>query len=179
MTEFLFIDGAGGKSYFHAGLKLFGVRQRDKEHHDHIVHVKWLELQNLCACTDDLEVLYSDIVAADQRGVSISALLTGEAELDCGRVAYHPPLESELQELTNTLVVVTDHQKALIASESKTGTTTTITSSRNLVLMARQFVWMELFAQRVLEKMGRQFLEQLEPEDREILVGTMEVENVQ
>lgn len=134
---------------------------------------------HLIIADDDLEVLYSDIVAADQRRVSISALLTGEAELDCGRVAYHPPLESELQELTNTLVVVTDHQKALIASESKTGTTTTITSSRNLVLMARQFVWMELFAQRVLEKMGRQFLEQLEPEDREILVGTMEVENVQ
>jgi Cd2+/Zn2+-exporting ATPase len=134
---------------------------------------------HLIIADDDLQVLYDDIVAADQRGVSISALLTGAAELDCGRVAYHPPLESELQELTDTLVVVTDHHQALIASKSGTGTTTTITSSRNLVLMARQFVWMELFAQRVLEKMGRQFLDQLEPEDREILVGTMEVGNVQ
>lgn len=133
----------------------------------------------LVIADDDLEVLYPDIAAADQRGISISALLTGESDLDLGRVAYHPPLESELQELTNTLVVVTDHHKALIASKSEIGTTTTITSSRNLVLMARQFVWMELFAQRVLEKMGRQFLDQLEPEDREILVGTMEVENVQ
>ena len=134
---------------------------------------------HLVLADDDLEALYADIAAADKRGVSISTLLTGVADLDCGRVAIHPPLESELQELTNTLVVVTDYHKALIASRSEIGTTTTITSNHNLVLMARQFVWMELFAQRVLDKMGKQFLDQLEPEDREILVGTMEAENVQ
>jgi Cd2+/Zn2+-exporting ATPase len=133
---------------------------------------------HLVLADDDLEVLYPEIVKASERGVSISTLLTGQAVLDYGRVAYHPPLESELQELTNTLVVVTDHHQALIASESEIGTTTTITGSRNLVLMARQFVWMELFAQRVLDKMGTDFLDQLEPEDRKILLSTMETSNV-
>lgn len=132
---------------------------------------------HLVLADNDLEVLYADIAATYKRGVSISTLLTGEADLDFGRVAYHPPLESELQELTNTLVVVSDNHKALIASKSEIGTTTTITSNHNLVLMARQFVWMELFAQRVLAKMGREFLDQLEPEDREILVSTVEAGN--
>jgi len=132
---------------------------------------------HLVLADDDLEVLYADIVAAHNQGVSISTLLTGEADLDYGRVAYHPPLESELQELTNTLVVVSDNHQALIASKSEIGTKATITGNHNLVLMARQFVWMELFAQRVLEKMDEDFLDQLEPEDRDILVGNVEVKD--
>lgn len=134
---------------------------------------------HLVIADDDLEVLFDEIAAANMRGASINTLLTGETDLEFGRTARHPPLESELQELTNTLVVVSDNQEALIASKSEIGTTTTITSNRNLVLMARQFVWMELFAQRVLEKMGREFLDQLEPEDREILVSTVDEINVE
>lgn len=132
---------------------------------------------HLVLADDDLEVLSEDIAAAHNKGVSISTLLTGKADLNFGRVAYHPPLESELQELTNTLVVVSDNHQALIASKSEIGTTTTITGNHNLVLMARQFVWMELFAQRVLAKMGREFLDQLEPEDRKILISTEEAED--
>ena len=132
---------------------------------------------HLVLADDDLEVLSEDIAAAHNKGVSISTLLTGKADLNFGRVAYHPPLESELQELTNTLVVVRDNHQALIASKSELGTTTTITGNHNLVLMARQFVWMELFAQRVLAKMGREFLDQLEPEDRKILISTEEAED--
>jgi sugar-specific transcriptional regulator TrmB len=132
---------------------------------------------HLVLADDDLEVLSEDIAAAHNKGVSISTLLTGKADLNFGRVAYHPPLESELQELTNTLVVVSDNHQALIASKSELGTTTTITGNHNLVLMARQFVWMELFAQRVLAKMGREFLDQLEPEDRKILISTEEAED--
>jgi len=131
----------------------------------------------LVLADDDLEVLSEDIAAAYNKGVSISTLLTGKADLKFGRVAYHPPLESELQELTNTLVVVRDNHQALIASKSELGTTTTITGNHNLVLMARQFVWMELFAQRALAKMGREFLDQLEPEDRKILISTEEAED--
>jgi len=86
-------------------------------------------------------------------------------------------LESELQELTNTLVVVSDNHQALIASKSEIGTKATITGNHNLVLMARQFVWMELFAQRVLENMGKESLDQLEPEDRDILVGNVEAKD--
>jgi Cd2+/Zn2+-exporting ATPase len=44
----------------------------------------------------------------------------------------------------------------------------TITKSNNLVLIARQFVWMELFAQRVYRQLGAGMLERLEPEDRQI-----------
>lgn len=132
---------------------------------------------HLVLADDDLEVLSEDIAAAHNKGVSISTLLTGKADLKFGRVAYHPPLESELQELTNTLVVVSDNHQALIASKSELGTTTTITGNHNLVLMARQFVWMELFAQRALAKMGQEFLDQLEPEDRKILISTEEAED--
>jgi len=132
---------------------------------------------HLVLADDDLEVLFEEIAAAHNKGVSISTLLTGKADLNFGRVAYHPPLESELQELTNTLVVVSDNHQALIASKSEIGTTTTITGNHNLVLMARQFVWMELFAQRALAKMGREFIDQLDPEDRKILISTEEAEN--
>jgi len=123
---------------------------------------------------DALEILSADIIMAHDRGIAINALLTGEAELDFGRTAHHPPLESELQQLSDTLVVVTDHHEALIASTHESGTAATITNNPNLVLMARQFVWMELFAQRMLEKMGAELLEQLEPEDRQILINSVE-----
>lgn len=134
---------------------------------------------HLVLADEDLEVLYKDIASAHNKGVAISTLLTGESGLDCGRVAYHPPLESELQELTNTLVVVSDNHQALISSKSEVGTMTTITGNHNLVLMARQFVWMELFAQRVLEKLDREILDQLEPEDRKILVSSVEAKDAE
>ena len=65
---------------------------------------------------DDLNNLYMELSAASERGVAINALLTGDADFSIGRVAHHPPLESEIQELTDTLVVVIDNQQALIAS---------------------------------------------------------------
>ncbi len=118
----------------------------------------------------DLEVLREEIVAASERGVAVSAVLTGEGELSCGQVVRHPPLESELQELTESLVVVADGREALIASPDLE-MTATITRNRNLVLLARQFVWMELFAQRVYARLGPDLLAQLEPEDRRVFEG--------
>jgi len=82
-------------------------------------------------------------------------------------------LESELQELTGTLVIVTDNQRALIASTNHE-TIATITGNRNLVLMARQFVWMELFAQRIYTRLGSNFVKQLDPEDQKIFIGLQE-----
>lgn len=114
-----------------------------------------------------LDALYDAINGACARGLDVHTLLTGEAMLDCGQVAHHPPLESELQELTDTWMVVVDGQEALIASGAL-DLTATITRNRNLVLIARQFVWMELFAQRVYARLGPTLLEQLEPEDRRI-----------
>ncbi len=116
----------------------------------------------------DLEVLRRDICAAQERGVSINALLTGNAELGCGRVARHAPLESELQELTGTLMVVVDGREVLIA-RSDAETTATITRNPNLVLIARQFVWMELFAQRIYTRLGPDLLALFDSKDQQIL----------
>jgi sugar-specific transcriptional regulator TrmB len=115
----------------------------------------------------DLDALHEGIVMACQREVTVSTLLTGEKPLECGSVIRHPPLESELQGLTGTLLIVVDNAEALVAS-SNDEMTATITGNANLVLIARQFVWMELFTQRVYAKLGADLLERLEPEDRQI-----------
>lgn len=120
----------------------------------------------------DIEALYQHIREASDRGVSVSALLTGRAELDCGRIARHSRHESELQELTGTLMVVVDGQEVLIA-RSDVETQATITRNPNLVLIARQFVWMELFAQRIYSRLGPDLLTSLAPEDRQVFESLM------
>ena len=115
----------------------------------------------------DLEVLQDPIREACKRGLLVSTLLTGDGELDCGQTARHSRLESELQELTGTLMVVVDRKEVLIA-RSDAETRATITRNPNLVLIARQFVWMELFAQRIYGRLGPELLVRLDPEDREV-----------
>jgi Cd2+/Zn2+-exporting ATPase len=115
----------------------------------------------------DLETLSGDINAASARGVAVSTLLTGEGELDCGRVVRHPPLESELQELTGTLLVVADSAEVLV-SGTRREIDATITHNPNLVMIARQFVWMEMFTQRIYARLGQDLLARLDPEDRAI-----------
>jgi len=117
---------------------------------------------------EDLDTLYQEIAEANERGVKLNSLLTGEADLELGRVAHHPPLESEKQELTDTLMIVVDSAKVLIASTNH-GTVATITGNRNLVLIARQFVWMELFAQRISARLGTEAISKLDPEDQKML----------
>ena len=117
-----------------------------------------------------LEQLRGEIVSSGERGVQIGVLLTGIGELDCGQVSYHPPEESELQGLDNMVVVVVDGEECLIADMNHE-MTATITSSRNLVLITRQFVWMELFAQRINERINPDLLDQLEENDRKILLS--------
>ena len=116
---------------------------------------------------DDLGILYNDLQTAHQKGITINTLLIGEATVDFGRSAHHPPLESELQGLTGTLLVVTDGEEALIADMLQ-DPAATVTSNRNLVLIARQFVWMELFTQRIYSRLSADLLERLEDEDRKI-----------
>lgn len=115
----------------------------------------------------DLAVLLAEVRDACARGVRVGSLLTGNGTLDCGEVAYHPPLESELQELSGTLIVVGDGAEALIANAAL-DTTATVTTNRNLVMITRQFVWMELFTQRVYARLGPDLLGQLDPQDRQI-----------
>jgi len=110
---------------------------------------------------DDVLVELTPVVeAACERGVRVRALLTGERTLDCGEAAHHPPLESELQELNDSLVVVVDGREVLIAGGGPQFAAT-ITNNRDLVLIARQFVWMELFAQRVYARLGEEALHEL------------------
>lgn len=120
----------------------------------------------------DLTALRPEIIAAGQRGLELNTLLTGSGALDYGRVAYHPPLESELQGITATLLVQADNAEVLIASAGpRHETTATLTRNQDLVLIARQFVWMEMFTQRIYARLGDDLLERLDPEDRAIFAS--------
>jgi sugar-specific transcriptional regulator TrmB len=118
----------------------------------------------------DLDALRDHITQASERGIVVGALLTGTCVLEVGQVARHPPLESQLQELTSALVVIADSKEALIASTDP-DVEATITSNPNLVLIARQFVWMELFTQRIAAQLGTDLLQALAPEDRQVFEG--------
>lgn len=117
----------------------------------------------------DLETLQTHIEEAHARGASLNVLLTGEAHLDIGRVARHPPLESELQGLTAMMLVAVEGGEMLVASAAAhRAMSATVTRNPDLVFIARQFVWMELFTQRVYAQLGDDLLQRLAPEDREI-----------
>jgi Cd2+/Zn2+-exporting ATPase len=51
--------------------------------------------------------------------------------------------------------------------------TATVTRNRNLVLIVRQFVWMELFAQRIFAHMDSDLLARLDPADRQVFESVM------
>jgi len=118
----------------------------------------------------DLDPLRDHIMEAGKRGIVVGALLTGTSPLECGQVARHPPLESQLQELTGALIIIADSREALIAS-TDSDVEATITSNPNLVLIARQFIWMELFTQRIAAQLGTDLLQALAPEDRQVFEG--------
>lgn len=119
---------------------------------------------------EDVDALAPEIKIACNRGITVNTLLLGERELEYGNVAYHPPIESKLQGITDMLMVVVDGNETLIASKHRE-MTATITRNANLVLIARQFVWMELFTQRIYARLENDLLERLEPQDRQIFEG--------
>lgn len=100
-------------------------------------------------------------------GVELNILQTGKRKIDFGKVVYHPPLESELQDLTDTILILVDHKEVLMSNTSAE-TRATITSNPNTILLARQFIWMEFFTQRVYAQIGPDLLERLTLEDRRI-----------
>ncbi|HLY29344.1 MAG TPA: helix-turn-helix domain-containing protein [Aggregatilineales bacterium] len=114
-----------------------------------------------------LDRLRASIAQAQARGVLVSALLTGTGNLDSGQVARHPPLESEIQHLTGMLVILADDHEVLIAGKVQ-DVTGTITRNRHLVAITRQFIWMELFTQRIYARLGPELLAHLEGDDRRI-----------
>jgi sugar-specific transcriptional regulator TrmB len=120
-----------------------------------------------------LDILQDSIEAACQRGVITESVLTGEEELSCGEVVVHPPLETKLHGLADTLIVVADGQEVLIADTAQ-GRRSTITQNQNLVMIARQFIWMEMFTQRINAQLRPELLAKLSPEDRAILQSQYE-----
>ena len=117
----------------------------------------------------NLRRLRAAIFGADARGVSIGALLTGEEKLGIGQVSYHPPRESQLHKLADSLIVVVDEREVLIASSQPTSYTATVTTNGNMVQIGRQFVWMELFAHRIFSQLGAEAFDRLSPDDRQVL----------
>jgi Cd2+/Zn2+-exporting ATPase len=116
----------------------------------------------------DVEELCDLLAAAAERGVQLGVILTGNADFDFGQVVRHPERETELHRMEETLIVVADEHEFLIAS-GHTTTNATVTTNANMVLIARQFIWMELFAQRVFARIGTDLLERLDPEDQQVL----------
>lgn len=117
----------------------------------------------------DLRALEPQLRKAHERGAPLNVLLTGEARLNFGRVARHPPLESELQDLTAMMLIAVDGGEMLVASAAAHGDmSATVTRNADMVFIARQFVWMELFTQRVYAQLGQDLLQRLQPEDRAI-----------
>lgn len=116
----------------------------------------------------DVQELQSTLTTAHQRGVTLGVILTGQADFHLGQVVRHPPTETQLHRMQETLIVVADEHEFLIAS-GHTTTNATVTTNTNMVLIARQFIWMELFAQRIFARLGDNLLDLLDPADRQVL----------
>jgi sugar-specific transcriptional regulator TrmB len=119
---------------------------------------------------DALERLRETLHPVCRADLSVGALLTGSGDLDCEQVSHHPPAESEIQGLENMLVVVVDGQECLIADLGQ-DMSATVTTNKNLVLISRQFIWMELFAQRVYERLDPSLLDLLDQADQQLLLS--------
>jgi Cd2+/Zn2+-exporting ATPase len=116
----------------------------------------------------DVEALRGRLEAAHRRGIALGVILTGDAPFELGQVVRHPKRETELHRMEETLIVVRDEAEFLIAS-GHTFTAATVTTNLNMVLIARQFIWMELFAQRIFARLGPDLLARLSPEDQQVL----------
>ncbi len=116
----------------------------------------------------DLDALRGHLEQAHARGVALGVILTGDAPFELGQVVRHPKRETELHHMVETLIVVRDEREFLISS-GYVITSATVTTNLNMVLIARQFIWMELFAQRIFAQLGPDLLARLSPEDQQVL----------
>jgi sugar-specific transcriptional regulator TrmB len=116
----------------------------------------------------DVGVLRAHLVAAHERGVALGVILTGDMAFDLGQVVRHPKRETAMHRMEETLIVVADESEFLIASGHQVASST-VTTNLNMVLIARQFIWMELFAQRIFARLGDDLLQKLDPEDQQVL----------
>ena len=114
-----------------------------------------------------LEYLKDTLQELSPKKIIPNILSTGSTKITFGNVVYHPPLESEIQGLTNTLLLLIDNKEVLVANISDESRAT-ITENANLILIAKQFIWMEFFTQRVYSQIGDEILSRLDPNDRKI-----------
>jgi Cd2+/Zn2+-exporting ATPase len=131
--------------------------------------IEHAEHELMLVLTDsDVGELRNALERAHERGVMMGSMLTGCAEFDLGQVVRHPSHETELHGMRETLMVVADEREFLIASGYQ-NTSGTMTTNANMVMIARQFIWMELFAQRIFARIGEDLLGRLDPDDRKVL----------
>jgi Cd2+/Zn2+-exporting ATPase len=116
----------------------------------------------------DVNALRYHLEAAHARGVALGVILTGDMLFALGQVVHHPKRETELHRMQETLVVVADEGEFLISSGHQVAAAT-VTSNLNMVMIARQFIWMELFAQRIFARLGDDLLQKLDPDDQQVL----------
>jgi Cd2+/Zn2+-exporting ATPase len=116
----------------------------------------------------DVSALRSHLVAAHNRGIALGVILTGDLPFELGQVVRHPKRETAMHRMEETLIVVSDETEFLIASGHQVAAAT-VTTNLNMVLIARQFIWMELFAQRIFARLGDDLLQKLDPEDQQVL----------
>ena len=87
----------------------------------------------------DLNALHPEIEGACARNLSLNALLTGEGVIRCGRLAYHPALETESRDLGRTLLVAVEGVEVLISSNSpEEAMQATITRNNDVGNISRQ-----------------------------------------
>jgi Cd2+/Zn2+-exporting ATPase len=116
----------------------------------------------------DVEELRDLLIGAAERGVHLGVMLTGQSSFGIGQVVRHPRHETELHRMQETIMIVADEREFLIAS-GHASTSATVTTNVNMVLIARPFIWMELFAQRIFARLGGDLLARLDPADRHVL----------
>ncbi len=116
--------------------------------------------------------LISILREASDRGVKVRMLLSGDAEVGFGEVIRHPRAESVLQKTGQSLVLVSDGSQCLIGG---TGASETCiwTGNRHVVFIARQFIWQEVFTQKVLERLGQEILSVLSEDERKAVLGEL------
>lgn len=146
------------------------------------------ERQISCVVGDqDLDSLQDPLSQRYVHGVKLNILLTGNAYLSESyfpispglQVAVHPRRESEIQNLSSILLICVDDQECLIANTDGISdqsrvpqdweTSATVTNNGSLIFIVNQFVWMELFTQRIRTKIGKDLINRLDPEDQLLL----------
>lgn len=114
--------------------------------------------------------LIVELREASDRGIKTRMLVSGDAEVGFGEVIRHPRAESALQKTGQSLVIVADETQCLIGG---TGSAETCiwTGNRHVVFIARQFIWQEVFTQKVLERLGQGVFGVLSDDERKAILG--------